>query len=94
MDLPENLYDYLTKLGLQDDFIVDDRVNLTIGRRYVDACRLGYPIVIVIGNKSIEDPPLFELNNLNSKEKFYFNTNELLDYIKEHVVLKTNNLLE
>lgn len=91
-DLPAKLYESLIDLGLQDDFIVDDRVNLTIGRRYLEACQIGYPFVIVIGNKSTEDHPLLELNSLNSKEKFYFSISELLEYIKEHVVSKTTDL--
>ena len=36
---------------LRGEVVIDDRMNLTIGRRQVDADRLGYPYTIILGVK-------------------------------------------
>lgn len=59
---------------------------MTIGRRYLDAKTMGYPLIIVLGNKITENPPLFELTDLSkSSDKMYLSRNELLSYIKSYV---------
>ncbi len=44
-----------------DDVIVDDRTTMTIGKRLLNARRLGIPIVIVGGRASAESVPKFEV---------------------------------
>ncbi|XP_028902371.1 probable proline--tRNA ligase, mitochondrial [Ornithorhynchus anatinus] len=46
---------------LQGEILLDDRTQLTIGRRLKDAQKLGYPFVVVAGRKVLEDPPLYEV---------------------------------
>lgn len=49
------------------DLVFDDRTNLTIGKRLIDARKMGYPFVIVIGEKTASDTkPQIELHELLS----------------------------
>jgi prolyl-tRNA synthetase len=50
---------------LTDSVLIDDRTNLTIGKRLLEANRMGYPLIVVVGAKAA-DPlnPLFEFHNL------------------------------
>ncbi|KXJ68716.1 probable proline--tRNA ligase, mitochondrial [Aedes albopictus] len=46
------------------DIVVDDRTNLTIGKRLLDAKKTGYPVVVVIGPKAADEgDELFEIHN-------------------------------
>ncbi|XP_022110382.1 probable proline--tRNA ligase, mitochondrial isoform X2 [Acanthaster planci] len=48
---------------LQDELLLDDRDQLTIGRRVTDAKKLGYPYLIVVGKRALEAEPLYELHD-------------------------------
>ncbi|ETN64431.1 prolyl-tRNA synthetase [Anopheles darlingi] len=54
--------------GCQGDVIVDDRNQLTIGKRVLDARRMGYPLIVVIGAKAANPAgsERFELHNLHA----------------------------
>lgn len=69
---------------LKDNIMLDDRSNLTIGRRYLEAKRVGYRYIIVINDKSFEDDPLYEFNDINANSKVYFTENEIIDYINKN----------
>lgn len=62
------------------DFIVDDRTNLTIGRRILDAKRTGYPYLIIIGKNSVQSSPLFEVHDLNNKLELDMSFDQLIDF--------------
>lgn len=48
----EEISDAFTQQShLQGEVIIDDRMSMTIGRRQVDADRLGYPYIVVVGVK-------------------------------------------
>ncbi|NXT78539.1 SYPM protein, partial [Zapornia atra] len=66
--LMERLYDDLTEAlpHLSGDSVLDDRTQLTIGKRLKDANRLGYPYVVVAGKRVREDPPVFEVWDQNA----------------------------
>lgn len=49
------------------DILIDNRDELTIGRRQIDSLAFGFPFKIIIGKKSIEDIPKFELHNKDEK---------------------------
>lgn len=50
------LYERLaSEAGLRDDVVLDDRTNLTIGKRVLEAKRFGYPIIVVVGPKAAGD---------------------------------------
>ncbi|XP_052865609.1 probable proline--tRNA ligase, mitochondrial [Anopheles cruzii] len=62
----DRLYgDLETVTGCRGEIIVDDRNQLTIGKRLLDARKMGYPVIVVVGAKaSPEGRELFELHNL------------------------------
>ncbi|KAH0560264.1 probable proline--tRNA ligase, mitochondrial [Cotesia glomerata] len=62
------------------DFIVDDRTNLTIGRRILDAKRTGYPYLIIIGKNSVQESPLFEVHDVNNKLVLDMSVDQLIDF--------------
>ncbi|KAF5270342.1 hypothetical protein FQR65_LT05530 [Abscondita terminalis] len=70
------------------NILLDDRTHMTIGRRLVDARRVGYPFIIIIGNKSVEQTPIFEVNNLASDQTLFLSEEGLLAYFKN--ILKIN----
>uniref|UniRef100_A0A2H1WFD1 proline--tRNA ligase n=1 Tax=Spodoptera frugiperda TaxID=7108 RepID=A0A2H1WFD1_SPOFR len=43
------------------DVIVDDRHQLTIGKRLMMADRMGYPYIVVIGKAAVSDPARYEV---------------------------------
>lgn len=69
---------------LKDNVLLDDRLSLTIGRRHLDARRVGYRYVIAINQKASENIPLFELNDNKTNLQIYLDKNELFKYIKEN----------
>ncbi|XP_067996595.1 probable proline--tRNA ligase, mitochondrial [Melanerpes formicivorus] len=71
--LLEQMYDDLAEAlpHLAGDSVLDDRTQLTIGKRLKDANRLGYPYVIIAGKRVCEDPPAFEVWNQNTGEVLF-----------------------
>ena len=48
----EDLNDHLNKLpNMKNEVVIDDRTNLTIGRRVQSAKAEGYPFIIAAGKK-------------------------------------------
>ncbi|XP_008551216.1 probable proline--tRNA ligase, mitochondrial [Microplitis demolitor] len=74
----DKIVDILDKKNI--DFIIDDRINLTIGRRLLDAKKTGYPYLIVIGKNSIQPNPLFEIHDLNNSQESNISLDQLLDF--------------
>ncbi|XP_026869363.1 probable proline--tRNA ligase, mitochondrial [Electrophorus electricus] len=67
--------------NLKGDVILDDRTQLTIGKRLKDAGRLGYPYVVVVGQKAMEEKPVFEVVCQQSGETLFLNRDGLLDLL-------------
>ncbi|XP_015786113.1 probable proline--tRNA ligase, mitochondrial [Tetranychus urticae] len=86
--LAEDLARHLNKYT-KADVVIDDRTELTIGHRVVDAKCLGIPIIIIAGRKCLESIPLFEFSYLNGSER---NMKDLsfLDIMKEVESFVTN----
>ncbi|KAL1374774.1 hypothetical protein pipiens_001631 [Culex pipiens pipiens] len=69
--------------GVGSDVLVDDRTNMTIGKRLMDARKTGYPIVVVIGPKTAtESGELFEIHNHMDRSQLNLNFSETLAEIK------------
>ena len=62
--------------------IIDDRTQLTIGKRLLDAKKFGYPLIIVIGSKAIEDDAKFEIHQTNENQVYDLRFNEILELVK------------
>lgn len=71
---------------LKNNIVLDDRTTLTIGRRLLDATRVGYRYIIVINEKSFESVPLYEFNDRKNNYKDYLTQEQLIHYIREKTV--------
>uniref|UniRef100_A0A3Q3W336 Probable proline--tRNA ligase, mitochondrial n=1 Tax=Mola mola TaxID=94237 RepID=A0A3Q3W336_MOLML len=67
--------------GLKGEVVLDDRTQMTIGKRLKDANRLGYPYVIVVGQGAVDDPPRFEVICQQTDEKLFLSKDGLLDLL-------------
>lgn len=55
------------KRTYDNDFIIDDRVDQTVGKRLLDAKRLGIPFIAVFGKSVSSLPqPLIEVHDVNA----------------------------
>ncbi|KAF6202050.1 hypothetical protein GE061_004447 [Apolygus lucorum] len=56
------LYETLNQIPhLKEDIVIDDRNKLTIGKRVVHSQKTGYPYILVVGRKCLQDPPEIEI---------------------------------
>jgi prolyl-tRNA synthetase len=67
------------------DVILDDRMTTTVGKKLMEAKRVGYPYIIVVGKKSLQPVPLVELHDLNQNTQNVYTVAELFDYLKQTV---------
>ncbi|XP_072393861.1 probable proline--tRNA ligase, mitochondrial [Diabrotica undecimpunctata] len=88
-----NLYKKLEQRipSLKDNVLLDDRTSLTIGRRHLDAKRIGYRFIVVIGKKSTDNPPLFELNDIENDTQLFLTEDALIEYIEKNIRLAEEN---
>ncbi|XP_058805334.1 probable proline--tRNA ligase, mitochondrial [Phymastichus coffea] len=64
------------------DVIIDDRTQMTIGRRFIDARRFGYPYVIIIGKHSLNAIPLLEVHDVYNASRVDLEFVDVLSYLK------------
>ncbi|NWV92284.1 SYPM protein, partial [Machaerirhynchus nigripectus] len=83
--LLEQVYNDLAKAlpHLAGDLVLDDRTQLTIGKRLKDANRLGYPYVVIAGKRVCEDPPVFEVWNQNAGEVLYLTKEGVIELLSK-----------
>ncbi|KFZ61700.1 hypothetical protein N321_11197, partial [Antrostomus carolinensis] len=81
----EQLYDNLTQVlpHFAGDLVLDDRTQLTIGKRLKDANKLGYPYVVVAGKRVCEDPPVFEVWNQNAGEVLFLTKEGVIELLSK-----------
>lgn len=66
---------------LRGEIVLDDRTQMTIGKRLKDASRLGYPYVIVVGEAALQNPPTFEVICQQTAETLFLSKDGLLDLL-------------
>ncbi|XP_017071644.1 probable proline--tRNA ligase, mitochondrial isoform X2 [Drosophila eugracilis] len=67
-----------------EELLHDDRKDLTIGKRLLEGKRLGHPLTIVVGAKSVQqDSPRLEVH-LSNGEKLELDLSEALNLVAEH----------
>ncbi|NXU51670.1 SYPM protein, partial [Turnix velox] len=83
--LLEQLYDQLVQALplLAEDSLLDDRTQLTIGKRLKDANSLGYPYVVVAGKRVCEDPPVFEVWNQNAGQVLFLTKEGVIELMSK-----------
>lgn len=65
-----------------DDIVVDDRTHMTIGKRFVEAKKLGFPFVVILGKKINETPALYELYESSTKKSENIELCSLINILK------------
>ncbi|NWQ85609.1 SYPM protein, partial [Burhinus bistriatus] len=83
--LLERVYDNLAEVlpHLASDSVLDDRTQLTIGKRLKDANKLGYPYVVIAGKRVCEDPPVFEVWNQNAGEVLFLTKEGVIELMSK-----------
>ena len=67
--------------GLRGEVVLDDRTQMTIGKRLKDASQLGYPYVVVVGQGVAEQQPQFEVICQQSGETLFLSRDALTDLL-------------
>ncbi|XP_068176100.1 probable proline--tRNA ligase, mitochondrial [Antennarius striatus] len=67
--------------GLRGEVVLDDRTQMTIGKRLKDANKLGYPYVVVVGNGALEETPSYEVICQQTGDKMFLSKDGLLDLL-------------
>ncbi|XP_074764187.1 putative proline--tRNA ligase, mitochondrial [Athene noctua] len=83
--LLERVYDDLAEAlpHLAGDSVLDDRTQLTVGKRLKDANKLGYPYVVIAGKRVSEDPPVFEVWNQNAGEVLFLTKEGVIELLSK-----------
>lgn len=80
-EIVRELYDQLVLVpGLKGNILVDDRSQLTIGKRMMMAKRMGYPAVVVVGAKCTEDQ--VEVHLINEQSQANVSPQEVAQQLK------------
>ncbi|NWU95369.1 SYPM protein, partial [Upupa epops] len=81
----ERVYDNLAEAlpHLTGDLVLDDRTQLTIGKRLKDANKLGYPYVVIAGKRVCEDPPVFEVWSQNTGEVLFLTREGVIELLSK-----------
>ncbi|XP_041646599.1 probable proline--tRNA ligase, mitochondrial [Cheilinus undulatus] len=64
---------------LRGEVVLDDRTQMTIGKRLKDASRLGYPYVVIVGQGALEETPRYEVICQQMGETMLLSKDGLLD---------------
>ncbi|KAL2739659.1 hypothetical protein V1477_011048 [Vespula maculifrons] len=86
----EQIYDILCKLGI--DTILDDRTDLTIGKRLLYVRNTGFPYAIIIG-KSVISKSTFELYDVYNNKYHDLTLEGINDYFMNSDVRESENIL-
>ncbi|KAJ0170088.1 hypothetical protein K1T71_014694 [Dendrolimus kikuchii] len=81
------LYDSITNIpNLMNDVLVDDRHNMTIGKRLMMAERMGYPTIVVCGKSILDSPPTYEIHDLTGTDvvTHSFTLDQLLQFLERN----------
>lgn len=69
------------------DIVVDDRTELTIGKRLIEAKQIGYPYVVIIGKAVLETIPKIELYDTRHERSELVHPNDLPLIVKQKLNL-------
>ncbi|XP_066548394.1 putative proline--tRNA ligase, mitochondrial [Amia ocellicauda] len=68
--------------ALRGEVALDDRTQLTIGKRLKDADIMGYPYVIVVGQSALDDLPTFEVRTQTTGETVFLTWEGVVDFLR------------
>lgn len=82
--LSDQMYDSMTKLpNLRNEVVIDDRIKNTVGKRIFQANAQGYPYIVVVGRKSLEDPSIFEVIDVKTGTTEFLTMGQVLDKVSQ-----------
>ncbi|XP_064617171.1 probable proline--tRNA ligase, mitochondrial [Liolophura sinensis] len=80
LDLAECLSDRLSlNAALTNEVVIDDRTQMTIGKRLYEAKRLGFPYIVVAGKTALQTPAMFEVIEVASGATETMTEDQLFD---------------
>jgi len=79
LPIAEKLSIHLNKL-LPGEVLIDDRTDLTIGKRFKDIQKLGIPYILILGKSVVEDRTI-ELYDTNAGTQQFFQLSEIFNYL-------------
>lgn len=84
-ELTGHLYDHITEAvpQLRGEVLLDDRTHLTIGNRLKDANKFGYPFVIIVGRRALDNPAHFEVWCQNTGEVVFLTREGVLELLSQ-----------
>ena len=68
--------------SLSEDILIDDRTNLTIGKRLAGLQTLGIPYIVVSGKRITEEIPKFEIIDSYNQCNHFFTHLECIQYFE------------
>jgi len=78
--LIERIIDHVEDF-FEDDFVIDDRQKLTVGRKLREARKTGYPYIILFGKKCMEPNPKIEIHDLSQNAVHELSPEDVLNYM-------------
>ncbi|XP_015910484.2 probable proline--tRNA ligase, mitochondrial [Parasteatoda tepidariorum] len=72
--------------SLAGNIIIDDRTNLTIGKRVQECSELGIPYIIVVGKHALKDVPKFEIIDVYRNQTIFLSHKETMEMFKYNVL--------
>lgn len=63
------------------DVIFDDRTTMTIGSRFMQAQKTGYPYILITGKKAVQSIPEIEVHDIYNETTMYLTHSELFNYL-------------
>lgn len=92
MAAAEQLYSRLNAVSsLAGDILLDDRLQLSIGRRLAQAKTLGLPHVVALGKKALDEQPLFEYIDVYNNTSEMYTEDELVKHLGQVVSANGNS---
>ncbi|XP_035206870.1 probable proline--tRNA ligase, mitochondrial isoform X2 [Stegodyphus dumicola] len=86
----EDLSDSLNNINwLSSNVLIDDRTNLTIGKRVQESNSLGIPYVIVVGRSAQEELPRVEVIDMYKNEVSFLTHKETMDFFRSKNVFQS-----
>ncbi|GIY74288.1 probable proline--tRNA ligase, mitochondrial [Caerostris darwini] len=79
----DSLADSLNKISwLNSNVVIDDRTNLTIGKRLNEVSALGIPYVIVVGKPALNNIPQLEVIDVYKNQTTFLSHKETLEFFR------------
>lgn len=73
---------YMSLQNLNIDVIMDDRTDMSIGKRFIDVRKFGYPFAIVVGKSSLDTVPTVEVHDVYNASHVNLTQENVVEHLK------------